>query len=359
MNQQFRALFQQTREFVRSQGGVMAPSAASEEELNPALQHDLSHQVHPLESYPCVPVPYDVGNDPRTSEFSFFEDGRQTTLLLGHIPTRLGNMTVLIPVSFCIVSAVILQRVEGRLRLWRQAKVVAGICVERALVPNQRLLEEFESGGLVIVDTEATGGNRSFDYSYLRQRAMHKAKLLRLDLEDSLIEEWRHSVDAKSSYLIIDGTLMNLRNSRNVARCVAVSKSFGCRYFAPGTHAQILQMPPGQRSWTFHFKGEDDDPRIGGRERVSWYLRLRTRSGSDAEFGLVRVEISAKYMDKAAEYAERFSRSLLSERLPSSFPYPRWDRHLYPVRACEMYLSSIMPATQTIRTAMCSPCAPK
>jgi hypothetical protein len=156
-------------------------------------------------------------------------------------------------------------------------------------------------------------------------------------------------------FLVVDGTLMNFRREENVERCIGVSKSFQTRYFSVSDHSRILQMPEFSRSWTFRFHSPDDpddDVHKGARERISWYLRLRERTNQDPEFGLIRVEISQRHTDKASEYANRFSRSLLTERLPTSYPYPRWDKHLYPIRACENYLSSITPSLETISAVM-------
>ena len=111
-------------------------------------------------------------------------------------------------------------------------------------------------------------------------------------------------------------------------------------------------MKAAQRSWTFRFHDPGDDTRKGVRERASWYLRLRERQQADPEFGLIRVEISKKYINDAPAWAERFSRSLLSEGLPTAYPAPRWDKHLYPIRGCENYLSSVMPSIPTITAAM-------
>ena len=186
----------------------------------------------------------------------------------------------------------------------------------------------------------------------LRSRALQKAKQLRLDAENTLIRRWRNSAQAKKAFLIVDGTLMNFRDEENVKQCVGVSKSFNSRYFNINENNKILQMEEFNRSWTFRFHNPEEDTRMGARERISWYLRLRNRPNSDPEFGLIRVEISQAYSDKAADYAERISRSLLSERLPAPYSTPRWDKHLYPIKECENYLSSIMPSISTITANM-------
>jgi len=340
---------QKARDFIRAQKGKIAPLAVSEEELNPRAQDDLSLQAWALEpTGSCYKVSYKHPDDAGSSEFSFFEDGKQRTIHIGVIPATYDNRNVLIPVHYFTVAAVILKRENGRLKVWTRPVLREGILVEKSLVPYQYGLEKYETAGLLVVDTETTGA----DYYKLRSRALWKAKEQRLEVEDQLIEAWRRSDEAADHFLVVDGTLMNFRNEKSIRQCVGVSKSFGCRYFDFSENHRILQMKEFERSWTFRFHSPEDDITRGGRERVSWYLRLRTRTDADPEFGLIRVEISRAHADEAPKFAERFSRSLLSERLPTSYPFPRWDKHLYPIRTCESYLSSIMKSIETITASM-------
>lgn len=340
------------RRFIAAENGEIAPLTLSEEDLNPGVQDDLSMQAYALETLgKCHSVQYSFPEDSACSEFSFFEDGKQRTIQIGFIPTQVGKNHVLIPVHFFVVGAAILKRQDGELKVWSDPEMKSGIFVEKSLVPDQSVLDEFEHQGLVVIDTESQG----YDYYDLRRRALQKAKSERLAAEERLIKKWRESCEVADAFLIIDGTLMNLRNESNVERCVGVSKSFGSRYFDISDHNRILGMKQFERSWTFRFhspEDETDDTSHGGRERISWYLRLRSRPNTDPEFGLIRVEISQRHADRATDYAERFSRSLLSERLPTSYPVPRWDNHLYPIYACERYLSSVMPSITTINACM-------
>lgn len=339
------------RDFVSAQGGEIAPLPISEEELNPEAQDDLSVHAYPLEAMTtCYRVEYDFPQDSTISDLAYFEDGKQRTLQIGFIPTSYGNNNVLIPVHFFVVAAVILQRNNGLLSVWDEPEIRKGILIQKSLAPNQQILSEFEKAGLMVVDSEAQGG----DYYELRKRALQQAKKQRLNVEDRLIERWRLSANSGEGFLVVDGTLMNLRNEDNVERCIGVSKSFGSRYFSVSDHNRILQMNEFERSWTFRFHSPDegDDLRMGGRERLSWYLRLRKRLNADPEFGLIRVEISRRHLDRLAEQVQRLSRSLISERLPTSYPSPRWDKHLYPIRECENYLASIMPSISTINASM-------
>lgn len=348
-----RNALQRAREFISAQGGEVAPLSLSEEELNPELQDDLTLQVVQLESMDSTyQVSYSYPDDSDCSEFRFFEDGKQRTVQIGHIPSQIGNNRILIPVHFYVVGAVILERVDKKLELWHEPEICQGIFVERSFVPDQSVLNEFERMGLVVTDTAAPQGA---DYYDLRRRALQEAKKLRLNLEDTLIARLRQSSVKNEGFLIVDGTLMNFRNEDNVERCVGISKSFGSRYFNLSDHNRIMQMAEFERSWAFRFHSPDDeadDARMGARERISWYLRLRSRSNTDPEFGLIRVEISRRHAEQVTKYADRLSRSILSERLPTSYPAPRWDKHLYPIRACENYLSSVMPSISTITASM-------
>lgn len=346
------AALQRAKEFITAQGGQLAPLSVSEEELNPDTQDDLTLQAEALEPADQVyDVPYSYPADAPHSEFRFFEDGRQRTIQIGYIRAEFGDTLVLIPVHYFVVSSVILERVERKLTLWRQPIIDQGVFVPQSLVPKQSVLEEFVDAGLTVVDTETSGGSGG-DYYDMRRRALRCAKERRLAVEQELIREWRNSPEAESTFLVVDGTLMNMRDEQNVERCVGVSKSFGSRYFEISEHNQIMQMKEFQRSWTFRFHEEGSDTRKGRRERVSWYLRLRDGHGVDPEFGLVRVEMSKVYMKEAAVRAEQFSRSLLSERLPTSYPAPRWDKHLYPICGCENYLRSVLPSIATIKAVM-------
>ena len=337
------------KEFIRDQDGSVAPLPLSEEEFNPDIQDDLSLQAVLVEPKQVSRVPFDYPTDASNSEFRFFQDGRQQTIQIGHIPVEFSSAhQLLIPVHYFVVAAAILERKNRRLTLWRSPMMKEGIFVAKELVPNQHALKGFEDSGLNVIDTDPIES----DYYRLRRRALHRAKDERLAVEQHLIREWRISKEARDHFLVIDGTLMNLRDEENVERCIGVSKSFGSRYFSVTDHNRIMAMTEFERSWAFRFHADDSDLRMGGRERLSWYLRMRSGERREPEYGLIRVELGRQHAQRVSELADRFSRSLLADRLPTSYPSPRWDKHLYPIRACERYLTSIMPSKETIAATM-------
>ena len=337
------------KEFIRAQDGSVAPLPVSEEEANPEMQDDLSLKAVLVEPMDPTRVPFDYPSDAGESEFRFFQDGRQQTIQIGHIPVEdSADRQLLIPVHYVVVAAAILERENRRLKLWRDPVIKEGILVAKELIPHQHILTGFEQRGLFVIDTSSTDS----DYHTLRRRALHKAKDERLAVEQYLIREWRCSHESQDHFLVIDGTLMNLRDEENVERCIGVSKSFGSRYFSVSDHNRVMAMKEFERSWAFRFHTDESDLRMGSRERLSWYLRLRSGERKEPEYGLVRVEIGRQHAQRVSELADRFSRSLLADRLPTSYPAPRWDKHLYPIRACERYLTSIMPSKRTVTATM-------
>lgn len=337
------------REFIRSQNGRVSPLAFSEEEADPQSQRDLTKRVSALEDTgSCYQVPYDASKDSGESEFRYFTDGRQRTVQIGYLPLPDG---IVCPIHYFAVSAVILQRVGRQLSVWREPLLREGLVIEHSLLPDPSILDVYRSGGLEIVDAQA---EHPRDYYKLRQSTLSRVKSLRQAAEEELIAQWTTGNTDPDEFLVVDGSLTDLRQEEGLLRCVGVIKSFASRYFSAQEHGRFMSMPEFYRSWTFRFNVDEREAerRTRSNQRLSWYLRLRTGHNVDPEFGLIRVEISRHHVDNVGEMAERFSRSLLSERSPTSHPKPRWHNHLYPVSRCEDYLSSIMPSLTKITAAM-------
>jgi hypothetical protein len=313
------------KEFMARNGGVLAAGSILEED-NP-LAEEIEHagETINLERTEARNVRRDV-----QSTLKFFEDGIQRTLYIGHLITNGFH----IPVHYCTVAAVILQRTEGRFNfiedLFRKREI---LLVSRAPLPSS--MDQLAGSGIEVVDTGATGKN----FNDLCRAAQYQSKDERLALEKIIIEKWAEDFD-DGSFLVVDGTLMNLRSESAVARCVGVSKEVVERYFELQNHKKIHGLALGERSWVFRFKTEEQDQRLGARDRLSWYLRIRDTKGRHPEFGLLRCELSKSHADRCVELADQLSESLFAERYPIAFPDPRWDRLLYPIRQCEQYLRS-------------------
>jgi hypothetical protein len=315
------------KEFMAKNGGVLAASSVLEEDS--FIAEEIEHVGETIALEKTEPQDVRVS---QISDLKFFEDGIQRTLYIGHIIANGFH----IPVHYCTVAAVILKRVDGKFRFVEDLfEKREALLVSKANVPNPASIDELTRNGIEVVDTEIASRN----FNELCRVAQYRSKDERLAIEKRVIERWSERF-YDGSFLVIDGTLMNLRSEEAIAKCVGVSKEVVERYFDLQNHKKIHGLTIGQRSWVFRFKTAEQDPRLGARDRLSWYLRIRDTKGRHPEFGLLRCELSKVHADKAAELASTLSESLFSERYPISFPDSRWDRLLYPIRQCEQYLRS-------------------
>jgi hypothetical protein len=315
------------KDFMHENGGVLAAGSILEED-NP-LAEEIEHagDTVNLERTDAKQIQTDG-----RSELRFFEDGIQRTLYIGHFIHDGFH----IPVHFCTAAAVILERDDRRFRVLERLFIRQEmLLISAANVPNPESLRKLAQSDIEVVDT----GKATRNFNDLCRAAQYRAKVERLAIEKLLIEAWADRF-SDGSFLVVDGTLMNLRSEEALKRCVGVSKEVVERYFELQNHKKIHLLKEGQRSWVFNFKTTEEDPRFGARDRLSWYLRIRNTSGRHPEFGLLRCELSRAHMGRHTELADRFSASLFAERFPIAFPDPRWDRLLYPIRQCEQYLRS-------------------
>lgn len=320
----------------------MAPEATLAEFQVIPMQITKPEYGQALEAIVPVPIPYNPQQDSSFSKLSYFQDGTQRTLLVGHILYQNFH----IPVHFSTVSSVILKRENRKLTVWDQPLIKKFLIVPKQFVIKQEAFALLPDDVTVVdIPTEAP------DYYEIKRLAVQVSKKERVKCEEELIEKWLESA-GKDDFLVIDGTIMNFRNEKAIEQCVGVSKSFRTIYCRLGEYQKILQLQEFERSWAFRFKEEDEDLKMGMRDRISWYLRLRNKSGHNPEFGLVRLEVSLRHEEHIEEVANSISKSIISERYPASFPDERWHNLIYPVKRCEDYLRSILPSTNSIRASV-------
>jgi len=334
--------FKFLQDFILKQGGTVAPEATLAESQVIPKQIAKPDFGQALEAIEPVRIEYDPQKDSSFSGLNFFEDGTQRTLLIGYILYQQFH----IPVHFSIISSVILKREDRKLTVWDQPLIKKFLIVPKQFVANQEAFDLLPSDVTISdIKTETP------DYYEIKRLAVQESKKERIKCEEDLIEKWLKSA-GKDDFLVIDGTIMNFRNEKAIEKCVGVSKSFRTIYCKLGEYQKILQLKEFERSWAFRFKEEDEDLKMGMRDRISWYLRLRNKAGHNPEFGLVRLEVSLKHEESIEQIANSISKSIISERYPASFPDERWHNLIYPVKRCEDYLRSISPSTDSIRASV-------
>jgi hypothetical protein len=334
--------FKFLQDFILQQGGTVAPEATLAEEQVIPTQITKPEFGQALEDTHAIHIDYNPRRDSPISKLTYFQDGVQRTLLVGHILYQNFH----IPVHFSIVAAVILKRKNRKLTVWDKPLIKKSLIIPKQFVSDQDAFNLMPTD-VTIVDIPT----ESPDYYEIKRLAFQASKTERLKCEEELIEKWLESAVGED-LLIIDGTIMNFRNEKAIEKCIGVSKSFRTIYCKLGEYQKILQLKEFERSWAFRFKEAGADPNMGMRDRISWYLRLRDKDGHNPEFGLVRLEVSLKHEGNIENMANDISKSIISERYPASFPDERWHNLIYPIKRCEIYLRSALPSTDSIRASV-------
>jgi len=307
----------QVTEFLKREGGNFAPTYEPDETLYTPRQYDFRSTTRCLEeensSVPSPGVP-----------IRFFHDGIQKTFLVGYLVREPYHLTV----HFSTVASIILKIQNGNFSLWNEPRIATSI-----LVPMELYGEELPPP---FVDT---GAQRPY-FEELRMRAVETSRHLRQQLEKEHLREWTKTA-TPSEYIAVDGTLRHLHGLAFKNHIIGLSKSFHPLFFDAATQQKAMQIREGERSFAFSFTDE------AGETYSSWFLRLRNPAGKDPEFGLLRIEFGEP--EPPPDFIHQISSSIFRLRYPVAYPYPRWDRLLYPIRLCTETLNNFLPSAKTIQ----------
>lgn len=264
--------------------------------------------------------------------FTHFLDGIERT----HLPCY-WSMT---PTLYGYTAAVIRQRGSDRkMGTWGKASK------ENLFFPFSRIDPAgLRTRGISVQDIAEIGEQPDEHPAAMLDKARKAVGKVRGGLESQLAREWiqEHAHDP-ARWLIIDGSLTEVVDSSARQNIVGIIKSHQTQYFDLENQRKILGLQAGERSSVFAIPGRK---RLGA---YSWYLRLHSNAGRDIYFGLIRVEASP--VQESVDLADEISRWLMAERAPLSLPDSRWDRLIYPIRDCEMYLRSTAPTRVMLEAA--------
>jgi hypothetical protein len=272
-------------------------------------------------------------------KLAFFMDGIERM----HVPLFCS----MVPVVYGYVAAAIRVRGDDRRMCKHAHEAREGLYFPHRLVDPS----VFAAPGVQVYDIETENQPVEEHPIIIREAARLAISKRRGRLEKEMVGRWLEEHDGDDRWLVVDGSLggtlggdYRKYESPNI---IGIIKSHQTQYFPLEDQRKILNLKPGERSGVFVPLGRE------GRAPVySWYLRMRPNAGQDVYFGLIRVE--APGTDRTLEMADEISRRLLAERAPLSLPDSRWDKMIYPIRDCEMYLKSLAPARTVLEASMIS-----
>lgn len=279
---------------------------------------------------------------------AYFTDGIQRTQMIGVTTVKEEGFVRHVPIHYVIVVAIILRRDSGKFTHWRGPIAEEFVVLPEQYFPQKEILGDFRSRGLEILDTQSQGKT----YAELRRDAVDAAKRERHRIEHNLLLEWTASRESKGhDYLAVDGSILNESNSDLGATTLGINKSSTISTYTLRSHIDDLLLHQYERSKIFMiYDAQDKDKSL----KYSWFLRFRESVRKGPEFGTVRVEVPLFSEREDHQYviqeANDLSHRILWERFPTSFPYAKWDKLIYPIRLCTEYLRSITLNPDTIQS---------
>lgn len=273
----------------------------------------------------CGICAIDVG-EPSVGGFGYFMDGMQR-------PRGPIYINAPVPILYGYVAAAVRKRGPDK-RMYTHSGFYD---IDESLYFSKSIAAKYGLGfeGMRCVDTD---DEKVVEHPLaLVQSAHDKISTVRGKLENKIASRWVRE-RLSGEWLLVDGSLQADYGDANI---VGVTKSHATQYLTFDEQRVALALKECQRSGAFV-------PVVHGRARpvFSWYLRMHPGEGKDPYFGLIRVEVPRS--PRALSLADEISRWLLAERAPLSLPDSRWDKMIYPIRDCEMFMKSCAPSHMSL-----------
>lgn len=269
---------------------------------------------------------------PRAVRFEGFLDGIQRSTTIAYVDG--------VPLLHGTAAAAVRERTaDGRMQTWRTPAIEHAIYASHALLGDptwQQLEDVLSARGHAMRDSDNNLAVPSRHPSSLLRQSLDALSRVRNDMERAVGEQWC-DVHAERP-LYVDGSVRTSHAMMRSAGVVGVVKSHATLYVADDALPLVSALGAGQR--TSVIIAQDDS----GRARfITWYLRLRSATGRDPFFGLIRAETGVRDGDVHAieSHADAVSSWLLAERAPLAKPDARWDVMPYAIRDCEVYLRAV------------------
>ena len=291
------------------------------------------------QSAPAIDFSAAPPND--SAQLVYFIQAMQRTQLIGHFVSK----GVEIPLHYAITGSIILKRVNRQFQIWSRPELRSNVILPFDFVDDKQLLESFSQDQQVhLVDS---AGKRP-EYTQLRIAAVRKAHELTLEERSRLYMRWRKEEGSdESKVLVVDGHIADVPNKWLTRNLIAIDQ----RVYVPWQNSELLEqhllIAPFHRGPLLQVTNTvGDDP----MHKYMFFLRLRTSSQADPEFGLLRCTIVANDANDAIERANQLARLMIEERLPVTFPAPDWDRLIFPMKLCKTYLDSLVATREAVKS---------
>lgn len=321
-------------------GGKTSPAETIEEDAFRVREGFHRFKLEQVESEPPG-IDFSTAGRPEHVNLVYFARMMQRTQLVGHFINK-GRE---VPVHYALTGAILLKRENRKFHVWGDPELRANVILPFKYVNDPAVLEDFKhSKEFYLVDS----GSGRAEYTQHRIAAVRKAREITMDMRARMYAAWREREGADDSkFIVISGMVADVPNEKFSSNFVATAR----RVYVPWQNAELLEphllTPAYYRSALMRsINTEGGDP----MPKYTWFLRMRSSSQADPEFGLLRCTCVADNTKQAIQRANDISARLLDERLPVTFPAEQWDRLIFPLKLCREYLDSLVPSRDTVKS---------
>ncbi|MCB1188449.1 hypothetical protein KDL29_14895 [bacterium] len=271
----------------------------------------------------------------------FFSRTLQRTQLVGHFLVK-GQE---VPVHYSITGAIVLMRQNRSFKVWGSPALRYNVLLPFRYVEDKGVLDSIRNDSLIhLVDSEADRN----EYTQMRISAVRKAHEITRQLRGGLFSQWKEKEGKDlSQVMVADGMIEDLPNSDLTDNFIATSRTV----YVPWQNSELVES---QLTIPAYRRGEvmkvTDTTESGPNNKYTWFTRMRMKSQSGPEFGLLRTTIIADSEQDALERANAFSSCLVAERLPVTYPADNWDKLIFPHKLCNDFLESMIPTQTTVKS---------
>lgn len=269
---------------------------------------------------------------PTRAHFEGFLDGIQRSTTIAYVDG--------VPLLHGTAAAAIRERdASGRMTTWRTPRIEHAIYASRTLLGDDtwaQLVGALHDRAHVVRDSDNGMEVPSHHPSALLRQCFDALSRVRNDMERAIAHEWCDAHPGRPLY--VDGSVRMSRAMMQSAGVVGVVKSHATLYMPDDALPLVTALAAGQRTSVLASLDAAGRPLF-----FTWYLRLRSATGRDPFFGLIRAECGIRDADvaEAERHADHASGWLLAERAPLAKPDARWDVMPYAIRDCEVYLRAV------------------
>jgi len=246
-----------------------------------------------------------------------------------------------IPVRLSEIGAVVIRNISGQLRReWYTVERVVSMIVDPfPWYEVESFAIALQEEGFRLLPCQKPHNRLTYDFQEMRKATQNRTldEMIRLE-KQALVHAWDTPV-------LVDGRLESRSGGFDEEQCAVVGMIKG--HYRDYLHARgwrvYYNLRFGQRTPAFFLKQKNI-------EVISWYVRIDGSEGDLPNWGIVRLEIAAKFFEKLGKdwnYLNRLSHMICNYRCKDK-SYERASVSLYPIQRAEESLGALFAGTDVI-----------